>query len=79
MKTSVTPKGRRSSCNDCNRELTVYLTYISNYLKVNCAGSGKNICKKAHVRFLPTIRVFRDAKPLGDYTDDRTMGRKPLT
>jgi len=39
---------------------------------VNCAGSGENICKKLHVRFLPTIRVFRDGKPIGDYTDDRT-------
>lgn len=42
------------------------------FAKVDCAGSGKNICKKAHVRFLPTIRVFRDGKLLGDYTDDRT-------
>ena len=61
------------------RELTVYLTFISNCLKVNCAGSGKNICKKVHVRFLPTIRVFRHGTPLGDYTDDRTTGKKLLT
>lgn len=43
------------------------------FAKVNCAGSGENICKKVHVRFLPTVRVYRDGKPLGDYPDDRTM------
>ncbi|KAJ7371521.1 hypothetical protein OS493_024861 [Desmophyllum pertusum] len=42
------------------------------FAKVNCAGSGKNICKKLNVKFLPTVRVFRDGKPLGDYEGKRT-------
>jgi len=42
------------------------------FAKVNCAGSGQNVCKKQDVKFLPTIRVFRDGKPLGDYKEDRT-------
>ncbi|KAL9987578.1 hypothetical protein ACROYT_G001912 [Oculina patagonica] len=42
------------------------------FAKVNCAGSGKSLCKKLDIKFLPTVRVFRDGKPLGDYSGDRT-------
>lgn len=42
------------------------------FAKVNCAESGKNICKKLKVRFLPTVRLFHDGKQLGDYNGKRT-------
>ncbi|PFX16419.1 protein disulfide-isomerase A3-like [Stylophora pistillata] len=42
------------------------------FAKVDCAGSGQSLCKKLHIRFLPTVRLFRDGKPLGDYSGERT-------
>jgi len=41
---------------------------------VNCAATGKSVCKKLNVRFLPTVRVFHDGKPLGDYNGERKEG-----
>ena len=41
------------------RELTVYLTFISNCLKVNCAGSGKTSAKKCMSGF------YRQLESLG--------------
>ena len=41
---------------------------------MNCAGTGKGVCKKLNIRFLPTIRVFHDGKPLGDYNGERKEG-----
>ena len=41
---------------------------------MNCAATGKSVCKTLNVRFLPTVRVFHDGKPLGDYNGERKEG-----
>ena len=41
---------------------------------MNCAATGKSVCKTLNVRFLPTVRVFHDAKPLGDYNGEMKEG-----
>ncbi|XP_058946972.2 uncharacterized protein [Pocillopora verrucosa] len=42
------------------------------FAKVDCAGSGKSLCSKLDIKFLPTVRLFRDGKPLGDYSGERS-------
>ncbi|XP_073243051.1 probable protein disulfide-isomerase ER-60 [Porites lutea] len=44
------------------------------FAKVNCAATGKSVCKTLNVRFLPTVRVFHDGKPLGDYNGEMKEG-----
>ena len=41
---------------------------------MNCAATGKSVCKTLNVRFLPTVRVFHDGKPLGDYNGEMKEG-----
>ena len=41
---------------------------------MDCAGSGKSLCSKLDIKFLPTVRLFRDGKPLGDYSGERSAG-----